>query len=84
MHCFLHEFVVFYVEQVAFAVAVGAAETRYWFIFSAEAFSGFALFRFRSFFIEYFDDFGCGVVQQVVDVPEFSFFVSEVAFHSLF
>ena len=63
MHSFLQKIVVFYVEQVAFAVAVGAAEAACWFAFCADGFGGFAFFWFRGFFEEYFKDF-CGVVVQ--------------------
>jgi len=84
LHSFLQKSVVFYVEQVAFAFAVGAAETVYWFGFFADGFGGFAFFCFFGFFEKDFGDF-CGVVvEEVVDVPEFSFFFSEVAFYPLF
>jgi hypothetical protein len=73
-----------YVEQVAFAVAVGAAETACWFVFFAYEFGGFAFFGFVCFFEEHLCDFCCVVVKQVVDVPEFVFIFSEVALYSFF
>jgi hypothetical protein len=46
-------------EQVAFAVAVGATESAYQFASFADDFGDFALVSFVRFFIEYFDYFCC-------------------------
>ena len=61
-HCFLDESVVFYVEQVAFAVAVRTTETNYWAASFADGFGGFALFSFIRFFEEHVHNFYCGIV----------------------
>jgi hypothetical protein len=63
LHSFLYEFAVFYVEQVAFAVAVGATESAYQFASFADGFGDFALVSFVPFFIEHFDDFYCVAVK---------------------
>ena len=50
---------VFYVEQVASAVAVGAAETVDGFAFLAYGFGGVTFFGFVGLFVEHFDCFCC-------------------------
>jgi len=50
-------------EQMAFAVAVRAAETIYWFVSFADSLGGFAFFRFTRFFEEHFHNFYFTVVQ---------------------
>ena len=84
MHSFLQKSVIFHVEQVAFAVAVRTAETAYRFAFFANDFGGLAFFWFVCFFEENFEDFCCGVVEQVINVPKLSLLFSEVPFYSPF
>ena len=76
MHSFLQKSIVVYAKQVAFAVAVGAAEAVYWFVSFADASGGFAFFCFVCFFEKNFNDFCCVIVEEVVDVPEFPFLFS--------
>jgi hypothetical protein len=65
--------VVFNVEQVAFAVAVCAAEAVYWFAFFADCFGEVAFFSFVRLLVEHFGDSRCAVVEQVVYVPKQAF-----------
>ena len=71
-------------KQVAFAVAVRAAETAYWFASCADEFGGFAFFRFIGFFEEHFKNFNWAAVKQVINVPKLSLLTFKVAFYSLF
>jgi hypothetical protein len=76
--------VIAYAEQVAFAVAVRAAETADWCAFFADNLGNLAFFRFIRLFEEHFHDFCCVVVKQVIDVPERGFIFSEVTLYPLF
>jgi hypothetical protein len=80
----LQKLVIAYAEQVAFAVAVRAAETAYSPASFADNFGNCAFFRFIRLFEEHFHDSCCVVVKQVIDMPERGFTFSEVTFYSLF
>jgi hypothetical protein len=83
LHSFFQKSVIFYVKQVAFAVAVRAAETVYWFAVCADGFGGFAFFSFRGFFEEHFKNFYGAAVKKVINVPKLSFLASKMPFYSL-
>ena len=69
-HRFLQEAVVFNAEQVAFAIAVRAAEAVYWFAFFADSFGKVAFFSFVSLLVEHFYDSRYAVVEQIIYVPK--------------
>lgn len=84
MHEAIQELVVLYVEKVAFAFAVGAAEASYRLASCADFFGCGAFLGFAGLFDEYAQHSRFRVVEEVVDVPEFVFGFLEVAFYSFF
>jgi hypothetical protein len=75
----VQEIAVHYAEKVAYAAAIGTAKIGYCCAIFRDSLRNCAFLSFPSSFREDFHDFCCGILQEVIDVPEHAFLVSEVA-----